>query len=381
MLFKDIVGQAEVKEHLIKSVQQHRVSHAQLFLGPEGAGGLGLALAYAQFISCENRSPEDSCNECSSCRKYNKLIHPDLHFSYPFFRGGDKEDALPDLEEWRDILLSNPYFNLDKWRERLDAQNKQPNINKAECLHILRTLALKPFESEFKTIIIWLPEYLKNEGNRLLKSLEEPSEKTLIILVAEQQDQILNTILSRTQLVKIPRLTFEDITGYLISAKNIPEDKAKQLAYLSEGNLQQALNLLDEEVNDHFGFFADWLRSCYADKGPQFIAFTEIAAKLGRENQKSFLRYGINLIRESIMLLTGASNLVHLHAAELEFISKFSSVMDLPKAEAVILELEKAYYHIERNANPKILFLDVSLQFVNILKHNTIPSGTHYIVS
>lgn len=381
MLFKDIVGQAEVKKHLRQSVKQNRVSHAQLFLAPEGSGGIALAVAYAQYISCENRSAEDSCNECSSCRKYNKLIHPDLHFSYPFFRGGEKEDALPDLEEWRDLLLLNPYFNLDKWRERLDAQNKQPNINKAECLHILRTLALKPFESEFKTIIIWLPEFLKNEGNRLLKSLEEPSEKTLIILVAEQREQILNTILSRTQLIKIPRLTLEDITEYLMTERNIPRDKAKQLAYLSEGNMQMALNLFHEEVNDHFGMFAEWLRSCYADKGPQFIEFTEAVSKLGRENQKSFLRYGINLIRESIMILTGASYLVHLHAAELDFIKNFSKVMDIPKAEAVISELEKAYYHVERNGNPKILFLDVSLQFVNILKHNTIPAGTHYIFS
>ncbi|HEY0669970.1 MAG TPA: hypothetical protein VGD22_17450 [Sphingobacteriaceae bacterium] len=381
MLFKDIVGQAEVKEHLIQSVQQNRISHAQLFLAPEGSGGLALAVAYGQYISCENRSAEDSCNECSSCRKYNKLIHPDLHFSYPFFRGGEKEDALPDLDEWRDLLLSNPYFNLEKWRERLDAQNKQPNINKAECLHILRTLALKPFESEFKTVIIWLPEFLRNEGNRLLKSLEEPSEKTLIILVAEQQDQILNTILSRTQLVKIPRLTFEDITGYLVHGKNISEEKAKQLAYLSEGNLQTALNLLEEEVNDHFEMFASWLRNCYSDKGTQFIEFTEVASKFGRENQKSFLRYGINLIRESAMVMVGASELVHLHSAELDFIKNFSKVMNLSKAEAIISELEKAYYHIERNANPKILFLDVSLQFVNILKHNTIPSGTHYIFS
>ena len=381
MLFKDIVGQEEVKEHLIRSVRQNRVSHAQLFLAPEGAGGLALAVAYAQYISCENRDSGDSCNECSSCRKYNKLIHPDLHFSYPFFRGGEREDALTDLDEWRELLLSNPYFSLEGWRERLDAQNKQPNINKAECLHILRTLALKPFESEFKTVIIWLPEYLKNEGNRLLKSLEEPSEKTLIILVAEQQEQILNTILSRTQLIKIPRLTFQDISSYLTAEKNVPEDKARQLAYLSDGNLSLALNMLDEEVNDHFEIFAEWLRSCYGDKGPQFIEFTEVASKMGRENQKSFLRYGINLIRESILMLTGASELVHLHSSELDFIRNFTKVMNLAKAEATISELERAYYHIERNANPKILFLDVSLQFVNILKHNTLPSGTHYIFS
>ncbi|HEY1024407.1 MAG TPA: hypothetical protein VGE26_04535, partial [Sphingobacteriaceae bacterium] len=294
MHFSDITGQEGVKQRLIDSVKQNRVSHAQLFLGPEGSGSLALAVAYAQYISCENRKDDDSCGECASCRKYNRLIHPDLHFSYPFFRGGEKEDALPDLDEWRKLFLSNPYFGLNEWRGQLDAQNKQPNINKAECLHILRNLALKPFESEFKTIIIWLPEYLGHEGNRLLKSLEEPSQKTLIILVAEHQDQILNTILSRTQLIKIPALKDEDVTTYLMESKNTGADQANQIAYLSEGNLQQAQNFLEEEVNDHFMLFADWLRHCYGDKGPQMIEFTEIAAKMGRENQKGFLRYGIN---------------------------------------------------------------------------------------
>lgn len=379
MHFRDVVGQKEVKQRLIDSVKQNRVSHAQLFLAPEGAGALALAVAYAQYISCEQRQDTDSCGECSSCRKYNRLIHPDLHFSYPFFRGGEKEDALPDLEEWRKLFLSNPYFNLNEWRNQLDAQNKQPNINKAECLHILRSLALKPFESEFKTLIIWLPEYLGNEGNRLLKSLEEPAQKTLIILVAEQREQILNTILSRTQLVKIPALKEKDVAQYLVQHKNIDESKAAQLAYLTEGNLQQALNFLTEDVSDHFTMFAEWLRHCYSDKGSQLIDFSEAAAKMGRENQKGFLRYGINLIRESIFILSGASELIHLRQAEKEFITNFSKVMDLAKAETIISELEKAHHHIERNANPKILFLDVSLQFVNILKYNTIPRGTQHI--
>jgi DNA polymerase-3 subunit delta' len=188
MLFQEVIGQNAIKEQLIQSVFENRVSHAQLFLGPEGSGSFALALAYAQFISCTEKTETDSCGNCASCRKYNKLIHPDLHFSYPFFRGGEKEDSMADLGEWRDLVLSNPYFNLDEWRLRLDAENKQPNINKAECLNILNRLSLKAFESEYKTMIIWLPEYLKNEGNRLLKTLEEPANKTLIILVAQNQD-------------------------------------------------------------------------------------------------------------------------------------------------------------------------------------------------
>ena len=190
MQFSDIIGQEEVKQHLVQTVLENRASHAQLFLGPEGSGSLALAVAYAQFISCLDPQPKDSCGQCSSCRKYSKLIHPDLHFSFPFFRGGLDESAMPDLQEWRSLILSNPYFNLDEWRLRLNAENKQPNINKAECLNILHRLSLKPFESEYKAMIIWLPEYLKNEGNRLLKTLEEPASKTLIILVAQNQDQI-----------------------------------------------------------------------------------------------------------------------------------------------------------------------------------------------
>ena len=381
MQFRDIVGQEEVKKHLIQTVSENRVSHAQLFLGPEGSGNFALALAYSQFISCDDRQETDSCGLCSSCRKYNKLIHPDLHFSYPFFRGGEKEDAMPDMEEWRDLVLSNPYFNLEEWRHRLDAQNKQPNINKAECLNILSRLSLKPFESEYKAMIIWLPEYLKNEGNRLLKTLEEPANKTLIILVAQNQEQILNTIISRTQLVKIPALSQIEIQNYLIQSKNISEAKAERTAYLSEGNLQVALNFLKEDDNDNFRLFSGWMRMTFADKGAQIFEFVDEAAKLGRESQKNLLRYGINLIRECIMILSDASDLVHLPASELDFVTKFSKQLDLAKAEALVNELDKAHYHIERNANPKILFLDVSLQFVKILKFNTLPTGTQYILT
>ncbi|MCF8454239.1 MAG: hypothetical protein K9G42_13615 [Pedobacter sp.] len=381
MLFQEVIGQNAIKEQLIQSVFENRVSHAQLFLGPEGSGSFALALAYAQFISCTERTERDSCGICASCRKYNKLIHPDLHFSYPFFRGGEKEDSMADLGEWRDLILTNPYFNLDEWRLRLDAQNKQPNINKAECLNILHRLSLKAFESEYKTMIIWLPEYLKNEGNRLLKTLEEPANKTLIILVAQNQDQILNTIISRTQLVKIPALKNEDIVQYLTENKDISETQASRIAYLSDGNMQAALNLLKEDDHDDFRNFTGWMRMTFADKGAQIIDFVDELSKLGRENQKNMLRYGVQLIRECIMMMSGAESLVHLPSAELDFVKNFSKHLDLAKCEALVNELEKAHYHIERNANPKILFLDVSLQFVKILKFNTLPAGTQYILN
>lgn len=380
MQFKDIIGQQEFKQHLIQTVLTNRISHAQLFLSPEGSGSLPLALAYAQFITCENRTLEDSCGLCSPCRKYSKLIHPDLHFSYPFFAKHKEDTALSFLKEWRKAFLSNPYLNLEEWRTYLDAENKQANINIAECHQIIQKLSLKPFEAEYKVLIMWLPEYLNKEGNALLKVIEEPSNKTLFLLVAQNQDMILNTILSRTQLVKIPRLTDADIKQFLIENKEVPENKASQIAYMSEGNLQIAQEFLNDDENDKFQLFSEWMRMSFADQGPKIIGFVEIAAKLGRENQKNFLRYGISLIREIIMILSGAPGLVQLPEAELEFITNFSKFMNLAKAEALKNELEKAHYHIERNANPKILFLDVSLQFVKILKFNTLPQGTQYII-
>lgn len=253
---------------------------------------------------------------------------------------------MPDLEEWRDLVLSNPYFNLDEWRERLDAQNKQPNINKAECMNILHRLSLKPFESEYKAMIIWLPEYLKNEGNRLLKTLEEPAEKTLIILVAQNQDGLLNTIISRTQLVKIPALSHADIREHLLKTNDISESKASQTAYLSEGNLTAALNFLKEDDNDNFRLFSGWMRMTFADRGSSIFEFVEEVSKIGRESQKNLLKYGISIIRECIMLLSDAEELVHLPSAELDFVKNFSKHLDFARAEALINEMDKAHYHI-----------------------------------
>ena len=373
MQFSEIVGQTQIKQRLIQSVHENRVSHAQLFLSPEGSGGLALAFAYAQFISCQSRLPDDSCGECSSCRKYKKIIHPDLHFSYPFFAKHKDDTALTFIEEWREAFLLNPYLSLDEWRNQLEAENKQANINIAECHQIIKKLSMKQFEAEYKVLIMWLPEYLDKAGNTLLKLIEEPPQKTLFLLVAQNQDQILNTILSRTQLIKIHRLSDAEVIGYLMSKRGLTEEQAHRIAYLSEGNIQAALILSQEEGSNYFGVFSDWLRVCFSNKGLQAIEFAEAASKFGRENQKNFLKYGIKLIREVVMALSGAHHLIHLPGNEKEFVLNFSKILDLAKAEAIISELEKAHYHIERNANPKILFLDLSLQFIKLLKFNTLP--------
>jgi len=367
MQFKQIVGQDAVKQRLIKSVKENRVSHAQLFLGPQGSGSLPLAVAYAQYLSCESRGGDDSCGECSSCRKYQKLMHPDLHFSYPFFAKHKEDTAVTFIEQWRDAFLNNPYLTLDAWRGYLDAENKQANINIAECHQIIKKLSFKPFESAYKVLILWLPEYLDKEGNALLKIIEEPQPNTLFLLVAQNQDQILNTILSRTQLVKIPALGYSGIVEYLVEKHQQNEEAAAQIAYLANGSLSDALGMLTENSGSFHGLFVQWLRLCFGNKGIDIVGFVDQASKLGRENQKNFLRYGISFLRECCLILSGAANLVHLPPNELETAGKMAAVMSLPAVEGIITELEKAHYHIERNANPKILFLDVSLQIIKQL--------------
>lgn len=379
MQFKDIIGQEAVKQRLINSVTENRVSHAQLFLGPEGSGSLALAVAYAQYVSCEDKQPNDSCGVCASCRKYQKLMHPDLHFSYPFFAKHKDDTALTFIEQWRDAFKANPYLNLDTWRGYLDAENKQANINIAECHQIIKKLSFKPFESEYKILILWLPEYLDKEGNSLLKVIEEPQPNTMFLLVAQNQDQILNTILSRTQLIKVPCLNFDDIKSELLSKHNQTETAAAEIAYLSNGNMTEALLMLQQDAKSYHALFVQWLRSCFSNKGSEALSFTDQAAKMGRENQKNFMRYGISFLRECCLILAGAEAMVKLPAHEKETATKMASVMNIPQAQAIITELEKAHYHIERNANPKILFLDVSLQIIKILHFKTLPAGIHYI--
>ncbi|WP_036603373.1 ATP-binding protein [Olivibacter sitiensis] len=368
MQFKDIIGQQAIKNHLINTARESRVSHAQLFLGPEGSGNLPLALAYAQYINCEQPSATDSCGECSSCRKYAKLVHPDLHFSYPFFSSSSSDTAVLFIEKWRKAFLSNPYLGLDAWRNELDAGNKQANINVAECHQIIQKLSLKAFEAPYKVLIMWLPEYLDKNGNTLLKLIEEPPEKTLFLLVAQNQDKLLNTIISRTQLVKVNAIDKQSLASYLVEEKHLMADKATQVAYISDGNLQRAIDLIAEGTNDYFYLFRDWLRACYNSKVLSVIDISESKlASLGRENQKSFLIYAINLMREVVLHKESAGQLVHVTEEELDFVSKFSATLNLDQLVASISLFERASYYIERNANPKILFLDVSLQLILLL--------------
>jgi len=380
MQFSKIIGHQALKQQLIATVEENRVSHAQLFLGPEGSGSLALAVAYAQYINCENKLLNDSCGHCSSCNKYEKLIHPDLHFSYPFFAKKNEKTAAIFMEDWRAAFLSNPYLGLGYWTAQLEAENKQANIPIDEAHDIIKKLSLKAFEAEYKVLIMWLPEYLDTQGNALLKLIEEPPEKTLFILVAENQDKILNTIISRTQLVKVHKLSHGELTQYLTEVQKIEPNRANEISFIADGNLQSAFNQIQESANERLELLIRWLRSIVTDSGLAIIQLCdEELSKLGRENQKNFLIYSINILRQIVLLNQGLSNLVFIKDAELEFVTRFSEITSLDKLEFAIEMLEKTHYSVERNANPKILFLDLSLQLVLVFKYNTFPMETQYI--
>ncbi len=374
MLFKDIPGQQAVKKRLINSVMEARISHAQLFLGPEGSGSLALALAYAQYISCLDKQPDDSCGKCSACYKYQKLIHPDLHFSYPFITKGSAETAVNYIKEWRNAVAENPFMGVEQWMQYLDAENKQPNINIAECHAIIQKLVLKSFEAEYKIILIWLPEYLGAAGNSLLKLIEEPPAKTLFILIAENYEQILATILSRTQLVKIPKLADEELKAYLID-NGCPQEKAGRIAYLANGNIAAAQQLLAEDDDDLESLFIQWFRLCYGRKGVEINDWIEQVAnaRFGRENQKSLLRFGLQVVRDCLMVNLDQTSIVKFESKHFE-LNKLANTINFENAPLIIKGFEQAIYHIERNANPKIMFLDLSIQMMRNLQLKNVNS-------
>ncbi len=363
MQFKQIIGQTAIKTKLIQTVRQNRVSHAQLLLGPPGSGKLALAFAYAQYINCEQKGDDDSCGRCPSCLKIGKMIHPDVHYSYPVIprKSGDKPKSTDYLNEWREACGQNPYLNLNQWLAHIQAENKQGNISVAECHDIIRKLNLRTFEARYKILILWHPEYLKEAGNVLLKIIEEPPENTLFLLVAEQPELILNTILSRTQLMRINRIAPMDLQTALQERHGQSPETAGQLASLTEGNYNEALSLLESETNDQTPMFREWIGLLLSKQGPDQVAWVDRFGKIGRENQKHFLRYVLHFMREAMLSTINGSN--RITAEENEIAARISDRLDYSTVEWLVGELEKAHYHIERNANPRILMLDLSIRF------------------
>lgn len=374
MKFQDIVGQEDIKKRLIRSVDENRVSHAQLFLGPEGSGTLAMAIAYAQFINCKNRNEGDSCGVCPSCLKIAKLIHPDLHFVYPIAatKAHPKKPISKDfLNEWRSKVAENPYFNIFDWYEHIEMENKQGIINADDCNDIIRQLGLKTYEAEYKIMIIWMVEKLYHSAApKLLKILEEPPPRTLFVLVAESQDQILNTILSRTQLVKFNALSDEHIYQTLSDKYNCKEKDATTIANLVDGNINQAIKLIGntEEEDQSFQNFISWMRLCYANKIVEITKVINEFASLGREKQKNFLNYSSRVIRNSLMINLNNDELVKLNQAERDFAQKFSPFINKENIFHITEELQKAVFHIERNVNAKMVFMDLSLKMSKLLR-------------
>jgi len=364
MLFRNIPGHQVLKTRLIENVRKGKMPHARLFLGAEGSASLPLALAYAQYIQCLDRGDDDSCGVCNACLKNQKFIHPDLHFSFPF--AGKKDDhSTLFIKEWRKMLVENPFVTLDGWMAGLSLANKQLNININECHQIHSRLSMRPFESEFQIMIMWLPEFLGKEGNSLLKLVEEPSVRTQLLFVGENKDAILGTIISRTQLTRIPVFTDQEVTTFIQEKCQLDEQAAAGIAFLSEGNLGMALQLVGNISDDFSVQFSDWMQICREGKPVRIVEWVDQFSRAGkagpgRETQKSFLHFGLKMIREALLVFEGAKELLRMKADAAS--SSWFPLIYPENAAKIVTELDKSIYHIERNANPKILFLDVSLR-------------------
>ncbi len=389
MTFEQVIGQAEVKEQLIQLVEQNRLSHALLFLGKEGSGALPLALAFSSYIMASTQKakapavmglfgePEPLLQgESASAQQAQQYIHPDIHYSYPVIprKAGDKPLSTDYIAEWREFINLNPYGNGFDWLQFIGAENKQGNITAHECNDIIRKLSLKSFESGYKILIMWLPEYLGNEGNKLLKLIEEPPPDTLFILVAENESLILPTILSRTQLIKVPPITDVDMEEALHTRAGVVASQARQVAAVSEGNYREALQLIQHAGDDLQSVLRDWLNAILKGGPIAQVKWIEEISKTGREKQKQFLRYFIHLLEQAIRLRAfgEAADRLAMPEAEADFAVRLNKLCEIAQQEAIINELDKASYYIERNANPKMLFHALSIRLYHIIKDKSL---------
>jgi len=401
MQFKEIIGQKEVKQQLVELVRHNRLSHALLFLGKEGNGSLQLAIALAQYLTCEKANPKrqisnsnislfgedpaksdptnyrdqnpksemDSCGECSSCKKASQLVHPDIHFSYPVVtkKSGSPPISTDYISEWRKFMKTYPYGNVYDWLQFIGAENKQGNITAQECNDIVRKLSLKSFESEYKILILWMPEYLGNEGNKLLKLVEEPPPNTLFVLVAENESLILPTIVSRCQLLKIPALETTEVQEALMNRNNTSAEIARQAAAVSEGNYREALQLVQHADEDWQSLLREWLNAILKTGPVAQTKWVEEISRLGREKQKQFLRYFNHLLEQAIRLKLMGQN-VYLPETERDFANRLNRIAGIAQQKAMIEELDNATYYIERNANAKILFHALTIKLYHIIQ-------------
>ena len=379
MLFSDILGQEHIKSHLTKSVDEGRIAHAQLFVGPEGSGTLPMALTYAQYLLCgnvrgENLGGNESCN-----LKFNNFSHPDLHFAFPVTTS-HKVKSKPVsnfyLEEWRQLLEQQPYGNLFDWYNLLGVDNKQGQIGVDEAHEIVKSLSLKSYEGGYKVMIIWMAEKMNTAcANKLLKLIEEPPEKTVFILIAEDEEQIINTIKSRCQVLHFPLLPEETIASGLVKNFHIEKSVASKIALQSNGNYNKACDLIYQDSEDiqFEKWFVVWIRSAFKAKGNKsaihdLISWSEEIAKTGRETQKKFLRFCLNYFRQALLLNYKANELVYLEPKSENFkLEKFAPFVHDNNILEISKEIQDAVYHIERNGNSKIILTDLSIKLTRLL--------------
>lgn len=374
MLFSDIIGQDHIINHLKTSADNHRVPHAQLFIGKEGTGTLPVAIAYAQYLLCKNNNDVASCN-----LKCGNLAHPDLHFVFPVANNDKvKKHAISNLflKDWRTFVGNTPYGSLFNWFQHIGIENKQGQIGVEEAEQIVKSLKLKSYEGGFKIMIVWMAEKMNpSASNKLLKLLEEPPEKTIFILIAEKEEQIINTILSRCQVLHFPVLSEKKIADALIERNNSFPAEASKIAHQAEGNYSKAIGLLKKESSDLIfeKWFITWIRAAFKAKGNaavihNLIEWSETISKSGRETQKSFLQYCLQFFRQALLYNYGARELVFLETETLGFsLAKFAPFVHGNNIVEIEKELGDAAYHIERNGNPKIILLDLSVKLTRLL--------------
>ena len=373
MQFKDVIGQEEIKQRLIQAVAEDRVPHAQLLVGPPGNGKLALALAFAQYINCPDKKNNDSCGVCSSCRKYSKLIHPDLHFTVPVIKTAsiDKPTSSDYMTKWRPYFLENPYPQYEKWMQLIADENKQGAIYVDEARDLIHKLNQKSYEAEFKVSIIWLPELMNITcANKILKILEEPPTKTVFILISEAEEKLLSTIRSRCQLIRVPKISEEDLQAALTNIAENTNSNPATIARLSRGNYFLALEIMQNDELRAYNFrqFTTMMRNGYARKLQEILLWSEEVATIGRVRQMGFLKYCGEFLRENFLFNLKEPDLIYVNDQENEFSQKFSPFINEKNVLHLFSEFEKGYTDISMNGNAKLIFTDLGLKVSKLIR-------------
>ncbi|MFL9837819.1 DNA polymerase III subunit delta' [Flavobacterium sp. ST-75] len=379
MLFSEILGQEHIKSHLTKSADSGRIPHAQLFVGPEGSGKLAMAIAYAQYILCSNTNSENNSGNSVCNLKFQNFSHPDLHFVFPVATNSEVKShpvSANFLKYWREFIAENPYGGLFDWYKKIDIQNKQGQIGVDEAHEIVKSLSLKAYEGGYKVMIIWMADRMNvATANKLLKLLEEPPQKTIFLLIAESDDDILQTILSRCQVLHFGGLSEQAIADALISQKGLDNNEALKIAHQAQGNFNKALQILNKD-NNGFPFeewFVQWVRAAFRAKGnaaaiQDLIAWSEQIAGIGREAQKQFIHFCIDMFRQALLLNYQAKELVFMEPTVDKFkLENFAPFVNGNNINDIFKELSDALYHIERNGNAKIILTDLSIKLTRLI--------------